>query len=200
MCEYFVSPQISLVHDNAIYSTTGPLDGSKFKLTLNTNISQDQSPNSQVDADIRNYILLGRRYSFATRFSGGKIWGDSLNVYQIDYYHDGVRGFNNLANEEVLIGQNKVLASMELRFPFVDDLNIVFPLTLYFRQIRGSAFVDVGSVWNESKDFKDNLKYGIGFGPRLNMGYFILNFDVAWQYRANSFSKPTYYFGLSEEF
>jgi len=198
--EYFVSPQISFVHDNAIYSSTGPLDGSKFKLMLNTNISQNQSPNSQIYADIRNYTLLGRRYSFATRFSGGKLWGDSLNVYQIDYYHDGVRGFNNLANEEVLIGQNKFLGSFELRFPFIDDLNIAFPLPLHFRQIRGSAFVDVGSVWNKADDFTENLKYGVGFGPRLNMGYFILKLDVAWQYKENSFSKPTYYFGLSEEF
>ncbi|MBT3168661.1 MAG: hypothetical protein HN952_07295 [Candidatus Cloacimonetes bacterium] len=198
--EYFVSPQINLVHDNAIYSSTGPLDGSKFKITLNTNISQYQSPNSQIYADIRNYTLLGRRYSFATRFSGGKIWGDSLNIYQIDYYHDGVRGFNNLANEEVLIGQNKLLGSFELRFPFVDDLNIAFPLPLHFRQIRGSAFVDVGSVWNENNEFTENLKYGVGFGPRLNVGYFILNFNVAWQYQENVFGKPTYYFGLSEEF
>ena len=80
-------------------------------------------------------------------------------------------------------------------------------MPLFFYQVRGSAFIDLGATWMEDEDlqlvengvFKDLLA-GVGFGPRLNMGYFVLKFDVAWNTDLSSFSKPSYYITLTPDF
>jgi len=41
---------------------------------------------------------------------------------------------------------------------------------------------------------------GYGFGPRLDLGYFVLSFDVTWLTDLETRSKPTFYIGLSEDF
>ena len=94
-----------------------------------------------------------------------------------------------------------------MRFPFIDNLQISFPLPIFFYNIRGSAFVDLGSVWetdNEFKPFDDyklnDLKMGLGFGPRLNLGYFVLKFDIAWNTNLETAGKPVYYFSLMPDF
>jgi outer membrane translocation and assembly module TamA len=85
-------------------------------------------------------------------------------------------------------------------------LDISFPLPLQFRNIRGSVFVDAGAVWQNSnldlyKDEQLNdLKLGFGFGPRFNMGYFVLKLDIAWNSNLNRTSKPTVYFSLLPDF
>ena len=70
-----------------------------------------------------------------------------------------------------------------------------------------SLFVKRVLIQNDNKDLmlvKDNilndLKVGMGFGPRLNLGYFILKFDVAWSTDLETFSRPVYYISLMEDF
>jgi outer membrane translocation and assembly module TamA len=72
--------------------------------------------------------------------------------------------------------------------------------------VRGSMFMDLGAVWDndditlsERGTLKD-LKCGIGFGPRLNFGYFVIKLDVAWETDTENFSRPSYYFTLSPDF
>jgi outer membrane protein assembly factor BamA len=132
---------------------------------------------------------------------GGTIIGDTNQRFELDYFN-GVRGF-----DKQIEGTRKFLTSFELRYPFIDNLKLTFPLPLYFQQIRGSIFVDMGSVWDEDKKLKfyendrlKDLKLGFGFGPRLNMGYFILKFDIAWHTDLYDFSKPSYYISLAPDF
>ena len=71
----------------------------------------------------------------------------------------------------------------------------------------GVIFCDIGSVWNNTKlyqamqnDKLKELKLGYGFGPRLNIGYFILKLDWAWHTDLSKISKPYLYFSLEAEF
>ncbi|MDD3523614.1 MAG: BamA/TamA family outer membrane protein, partial [Candidatus Cloacimonetes bacterium] len=103
--------------------------------------------------------------------------------------------------------RKKLLASVELRFPMLDYLAMAFPLPLTLGNIRGSAYVDAGAVWDRDKHFRgtnngllEDIKMGYGFGPRLNIGYFVLKLDVAWQTDLSRISKPQVYLSLTEDF
>lgn len=202
--ENVYAPQFTLVHDNAIYGGVGPIAGWRAALLANRNFSNKDNF-SVVFADFRSYNFFAKRYSVALRATGGTIIGDTNERFQMDYFN-GVRGFN-YDNDEDLLGKRKFLTSFELRYPFIDNLALSFPLPLVFYQVRGSAFLDLGAIWTEDDNLKlygqgklQDLMMGIGFGPRLNMGYFILKFDIAWQTDLSSFSKPSYYFTLTPDF
>lgn len=200
--EKVYAPQITLVHDNTLYGSTGPLGGWRSAVLANRSFSTEDSY-SVVYGDWRSYSLFAKRYSIALRAAGGAIIGETNQRFDMNYFN-GVRGFEYDEDEDIL-GKQKAVGSFELRFPFIDHLNFAFPLPLYLYQIRGSAFLDLGAIWTddlrltEAGSLKD-LMAGIGFGPRLNMGYFVLKFDVAWQTDLESFSKPSYYFTLTPDF
>ena len=199
--ELIYSPQINFVHDNSLYGSVGPVSGWRWSLILNQSFSDKKKSYSVGIMDFRKYMFFAKRYSLAFRLLTGGIIGETDQKFEMNYY-SGVRGY-----DEDPEGKKKVVTSMELRFPFVDHFKIAFPLPLYFHNIRGSAFLDAGSIWDDNKDLmlvKDNilndLKVGMGFGPRLNLGYFILKFDVAWSTDLETFSKPVYYISLMEDF
>ena len=69
------------------------------------------------------------------------------------------------------------------------DMNIEYRTRLFWK-LNGAAFIDAGNVWTlrqyESqpggqfslKDLPSQIAVGYGLGIRLNMGYFILRFDL----------------------
>ncbi len=200
--KHIISPQVTLVHDNAIFGAVGPISGWRGVFLANRSLAGKESY-SVFYGDVRSYNFFAKRYSLALRAAGGTILGNTDRRFEMSYF-DGVRGFEYDENED-LLGKKKLFGSVELRFPFVDRLNFAFPLPLSLYQIRGSGFIDLGAIWTdnlrlaESGSLKD-LMAGIGFGPRLNMGYFVLKFDVAWQTDLESFSKPSYYLTLTPDF
>ncbi|MFO7895401.1 MAG: BamA/TamA family outer membrane protein [Candidatus Cloacimonadales bacterium] len=198
--ENIIAPQLSLNFDNAIYGATGPISGWKSAILLRYNYS-NLKENTLLYSDIRRYLFFNKRYALAGRLLGGKIFGETDTRFDLDYYN-GVRGYYDEENQ----GRNKFVASAELRFPFLDNITMAFPLPIFLNNIRGSAFIDAGAVWDDSeldlyeKGEFDDLKIGVGFGPRINLGYFVLKLDVAWQLKMNNSSKPSYYLSLSPDF
>ena len=69
------------------------------------------------------------------------------------------------------------------------DLNAEYRTHLFWK-FDGAAFIDAGNIWTlreydvqpggkfSLKDFPSQLAVGYGLGVRLNMGYFILRFDL----------------------
>ncbi len=60
-------------------------------------------------------------------------------------------------------------------------------------------------MWDQNKHFRgvndgllEDIQLGYGFGPRLNVGYFVLKLDVAWLTNLSRISKPQVYLSLSE--
>ncbi|MCF7918583.1 MAG: BamA/TamA family outer membrane protein [Candidatus Cloacimonetes bacterium] len=199
--DYLVAPKLSIVHDNTLYGYVGPIAGGKQYLSLQHSFSTKKDYN-MIYADLRNYKFFAKRYSWANRLIAAWTDSDEFTGFELTGFN-GVRGFN----DNDLDGKRKFLFSTELRYPLIDNLTLAFPFPIRMSGVRGSVFIDLGAVWDEEKDFvfwnyaqlKD-ARMGIGFGPRFNLGFFILKFDIAWQTDLVNSSKPNYYFWLMEDF
>lgn len=200
------APQLSVVHDNTIYGSTGPMSGWRFMLQINRHFSKLWQDYSVAYTDIRSYKFFAKRYCFASRLITGAVLGDrDKHEFQMTYYN-GVRGYDADSDTDEDEGSRIAVTNLELRFPFIDELNIAFPLPLMLYDVRGSMFMDLGAVWDgDDLELTRNnrlhdLKCGVGLGPRLNFGYFVIKLDVAWETDGSAFSKPRYYFTLSPDF
>ncbi len=198
-------PQLTLVHDNTIYGNVGPIDGWRMILLSNLNLSSKEKYYSQLFGDFRDYFYFPGKYVFAMKFTAGTLWKDYPYGFVLDDIND-LRGYTKQSDiEEDLIGKHKFTGTFEFRFPFVEQLKFTFPLPMMFYNIRGSAFTDFGTVWDDKLTLTQNgvlkdLKLTFGFGPRVNLGYFVLKMDTAWETDLDKVSKPHFYFSLSENF
>ncbi len=200
-------PTLSIVHDNSLYGPTGPLMGWRGVYTLQADIGTKEEESITNYFDIRGYKFFNKRYAVAGRVLGGFSRGKGAYEFELDSFQ-GVRGYYD--NEPGR--KNKLMTSLELRFPFLDYMDIAFPLPVVLGNIRGAVFTDVGVIWGENaydEDYsfdaiKDNrledIKMGFGFGPRFSLGYLVLKFDFAWDTDLVDYGKPTYFFSIYEEF
>ncbi|RMF08103.1 MAG: hypothetical protein D6762_06310 [Candidatus Neomarinimicrobiota bacterium] len=115
------------------------------------------------------------------------------------------------------VGTNVALANFEIRFPFINYLAFGFPLKVIFGNIRGHAFLDVGAAWDSGKEFTSSTAFqskygdtvpanstpfiaGFGLGMKINLGYFLLRIDSAWEKSPDGrYSRPQYYFSLGPD-
>ena len=102
------------------------------------------------------------------------------------------------------------MINAEFRFPLIDYFIMRFPLAIALQQVKGVAFADIGAAWNGS-DFKggtssngghlQDIKMGFGFGMRLNLGFLLLRYDLAWNTDFQDVSAhPTSYFSFGADF
>ncbi len=112
-------------------------------------------------------------------------------------------------------GNATTLFNIEVRFPFINYLALGFPLKMIFGNIRGHAFVDIGAAWNDFNEFSSKswpMRYetGIsnnyspwvttfGIGTKINLGYFLLKIETAWDKNLNGYSRPQWYFSLGPD-
>ena len=120
-------------------------------------------------------------------------------------------------------GNNASLFNLEIRFPFINYLALGFPLKILFGNIKGHAFMDIGAAWDETREFDKATRYGennsrwpgrygddisgefspwittIGLGTKINLGYFLLRIETAWDKNTNGYSKPQWYFSLGPD-
>ena len=113
------------------------------------------------------------------------------------------------------IGTQTALFNFEVRFPFINYLALGFPLKVVLGNIRGHAFMDMGAAWDDFDEFSNNQwpnKYGLnnlgdyspwvvtaGLGVKINLGYFLLRIESAWDKNPNGYSKPQWYFSLGPD-
>ncbi len=169
-----LSNSISFIHDNSLWGPSGPLDGSRFFLTLayTTDIQYSNVTYYSVLADYRYYFRLSKRMAYAAR----------LNVYYNEgkearrYFMGGswdLRGFDRWS----IRGKKLWLTSHELRFPFIDELAVRFPFGIInFGSFRGALFFDAGNAWDDA--YHETLG-SIGGGVRWNIGgVLVLRYDI----------------------
>ncbi len=195
------SPGLSIVHDNTIYGSTGPMVGWRAYYNIRKSFAGENMDFLTNYLDLRSYNLFSRRYAWANRLIAGISTGGNPQRFNLGGYY-GVRAYDG-----DLSGEKKVMLNSELRFPFFDNLAMAFPLPITLSGLRGAFFTDLGGVWDENSKFRGmqngrlkDLKLGYGFGPRLNLGYFVLKFDVTWLTDLSRISKPSYYLSLTEDF
>jgi hypothetical protein len=229
--EDIVSLQSGVVFDNALWGSVGPRVGSRFSFVVEYAPSISGSANySTVLVDLRNYLWVSRRVTFATRLAGGTSWGpDAQNFFlggamphrllwgeveTIDEllgfytnYGDMLRGYDYAS----IRGRRYGIFSAELRVPFVNTLALDAPLPLTFRNGRGVLFFDLGCAFDDISSFHgastaggfhlDDLKMGLGIGYRFNLGYLLLKHDIAWRTDLHGIShKPEQNVTIGAEF
>ena len=169
------SLQISYIKDTSIWDPTGPIDGTRFNITLAQSIDLGNIRyfNSGYNFDFRKYFRLGRATAFATRL----MYLHSEGKDPQRYYLGGswsLRGYPR----RYFYGRNLTLSNNELRFPLVNDLLIGLPFgNMRFQSIRGAIFFDAGDAWENKFE---RLNGSLGFGIRVALGYItVLRFDFA---------------------
>jgi outer membrane protein assembly factor BamA len=168
-----LSNSLSFTHDNSLWGPSGPIDGSRFNITLayTSDIEYSHANYYSIIFDYRWYVRLGLRSAYASRYWLFYNDGEEARRFFMGGSWD-LRGYPRWS----LRGKKLWLTSHELRFPFLDQLRFGFPFGgVSFVGIRGALFFDAGSTWDNT--YIETLG-SLGFGLRLNLGgYLVLRYD-----------------------
>ena len=88
-------------------------------------------------------------------------------------------------------GNHYTALNAEFRFPFIEYLSVKWPISMVIGNVRGELFSDWVKTWDAQQSeglslsealFKDqnNSYWGTGFGMRMNLGIFVLRYDMAF--------------------
>ncbi len=166
---------VDLVHDNALWENTGPVNGSRSQLSVQYSPPTALSDLSYttVSADYRKYHRFLNRYNFFTRFSGGASFGRDPRMFfmggdegwlnaRVKWIDPGVEQSKDIYFAQTVFplrgyrwdnffGPYYFLNNFEFRFPFIDYLVLGWPLQFGIGNIGGVLFADVGSAWGKYK-------------------------------------------------
>ncbi|MEA1881864.1 MAG: peptidase MA family metallohydrolase [Candidatus Marinimicrobia bacterium] len=171
---FLVSNFISVVHDNTLWFTNGPIDGWRTRITFGPTFDFQRAKfhNYTILFDTRFYYRQNTSLTLAHRTL---VWfNDGSDIRR--YYIGGSWGLRGYGFHEVY-GRKAFMINNELRFPFANSLALNFrSLTIALAPVRGAFFLDVGNAW----DYKYPGTLGsIGFGLRGSlMGSFVLRIDM----------------------
>ncbi len=231
--------QSAFVHDNILWGFTGPVNGNRWRIDVSLSPAlMDYNDFSflTVGADIRKYFNLWKKYSFALRLSTGfsqaiangenpvkfKLGGDNNWLFSPSVKVDNTSGAiddtyfsNSIAPLRGTIyneysGTKYLLHNFEFRYPFIRNIDIVWPIPIRLRYIKGALFYDIGSAWDNTKKWHpfttsngwiklDDLVAGIGVGMRMNLGIAVIRLDRAWKTNLENISSSTTYLSLGAE-
>ncbi len=176
-----LSNSLSYTHDNSLWGPTGPLDGSRFNLSL-AYTSDVQSSNVNyysIILDYRRYFRIATRSAFAVRAWLFYNDGEEARRFFMGGSWD-LRGYDRFS----IRGKKLWLISNELRFPFLDALGLRFPFGgMTFTGLRGALFFDAGNAWD---DVYNGTLGSIGAGIRLNLaGVIVFRYDFGKRIESN---------------
>ncbi len=123
--------------------------------------------------------------------------------YQLDNsYIDYLSNYEDLYFSEYVVpvrgapyfaytGNHYTAFNAEFRFPFIEYLSVKWPINMVIGNVRGELFTDWVKTWNaeqiEGRTFyetvfsgQNNSYWGTGFGMRMNLGIFVLRYDMAF--------------------
>ena len=202
------SPAVSLISDNALWGYYGPVNGHRTNLTYAPALPWFENALSyqSLMLDSRSYWNLTHGYTFATRWLGIASAGRDPQVFRVGGFST-LRGYSDFD----LLGSRVVIASAEVRFPFIQQLGVVGPLPLGFFNLRGAAFFDAGIIWPSDERLRweplrtavlpeNGYAVGFGTGVRSALSFMLLKLDVAWGTDLTDVSKPRWYFSIGPEF
>ncbi len=182
--------------------------------------------------DARKYFHIGYDYSFAFRVSGATSWGENPQQFflggvsnwinrrfQGGYIRDNIDEiyFSSFAtplrgsNYYDRFGSTYFLSNNEFRFPLIRQMLLGWPLPMFFYNIRGAVFCDIGAAWDNmefsgitttanNETVFDDIAMGYGWGARFDLGIFLVKWDMAWKHELYRVHKPTYFVSLGTDF
>lgn len=180
---YFAAPSVALVADNALYGMTGPINGGRSRYSAEYALGDVSY--ATLTMDWRRYTNIARRYSFAQRLIAGTSFGRDPRIFRFG----GAFTFRG-TDYGALRGTNVLIGNLEFRFPLIEQLRFGWPRSLSLGGINGVAFLDGASSWFDSEPrffsgaggfHSQDLRLAYGLGARMNLGYFMLRYDVGWR-------------------
>ncbi len=227
-------PSLQWTFDNTLWGLTGPLNGmrAQAKAMISPPLSIIDAPFISFDADFRKYFHFAKKFVWATKGSfgaanplgtathsarryllgGNENWLNfrangkeyDANASNLVYSEFVVpfRGWNYLD----ITGTRFAVVNTEFRFPFIKEINVVWPFDFSIQYINGSLFADAGNAWDPSVSpstfsLPNKIYGGVGFGMSINLGIFVLRYDHAWPTDFTTFAgKPVTYFSLGGQF
>jgi Tol biopolymer transport system component len=203
---HLIEPTISYTHDNSFYSYFGPIDGSRYTISVSRGFGIDDRgvSRSSLYVDYRRYKKLYWRNSFAIRAAFAASEGEDPRTFFLGG-PSTLRGFDYLQ----LSGTRMALFSAEYRFPFLDALVFGWPGRWGLGNLTGQLFFDTGATWDDG-DFQPfekvhgiqsrDLLANFGVGTGFYFGYFLLNFQMAWQTNFREIGHSQFYFFIGPGF
>lgn len=193
----------ALVYDNTIYGPLGAIAGRRGRLEVQRATNDFQFTTAVLD--YRRYQNVLHRSVLALRVLSGGSFGRDAQVFQLG----GPYTFRGSDYGE-LLGTRFLITNLEYRYPLLPFL----PASADF--LSGVAFADAGAAWGlnvpglvkesfqpfatEGGFHLQDLQGALGVGARLNLGYFVLKYDVAWPTDLQNFNKPLKQFSLGVDF
>ena len=190
---WIVANYFSFIHDNSIWGISGPIDGSRFLITIGytSDVKYSNVSYTTLIADYRKYFRLSLQSTYALRIMGLRSSGKEAQRFYIGGSWT-LRGYPRF----VIWGNQSILWNNELRFPFINNIQVRFPGgTANFGGVKGALFFDVGNAWEDRFDWKKNgLKGSFGIGLRFRLaGYLVLRYDIGRRTDFHSISKENFY-------
>jgi len=186
----YVAPNAALVADNALYGSTGPINGGRSSYTVEHAFGDVSYTTAMMDW--RRYTNLHHSYAFAQRLIAGSSFGRDPRLFRFG----GAFTFRGVDYGD-LRGSNALLGNLEFRFPLIEQLRFGWPGRITLGGINGVIFLDAASAWQKGQTprfftheggfHSDDLLFAFGAGARVNLGYFILRYDFG---RATNFQRP----------
>ncbi len=193
----------ALVYDNTVYGPLGPISGRRSRLEVQRATNDFQFTTAVLD--YRRYRNVLHRSVLALRVLSAGSFGRDGQVFQIG----GPYTFRG-SDYGDLVGTRFLVTNLEYRYPLLPFL----PASTDF--LSGVAFADAAAAWGldvpglVKETFQpfstqggfhlQDLRGALGVGARLNLGYFVLKYDVAWPTDLKNFSKPLKQFSLGVDF
>ncbi|HXF59373.1 MAG TPA: hypothetical protein VN539_06090, partial [Candidatus Saccharimonadales bacterium] len=188
---FYVAPKVGLVADNALYGSTGPINGGRSSYTVEQAFGDVSY--TTVLMDWRRYTNIHHNYALAQRLIGGSSFGRDPKFFRFG----GAFTYRG-ADYGDLKGSNALLGNLEFRFPLIEQLRFGWPGRITLGGINGVLFLDAASAWQkgvkpqmfstEGGFHSEDLLFAWGAGARINLGYFILRYDFG---RGHNFQHPT---------
>ncbi|HEU4725069.1 MAG TPA: hypothetical protein VFU59_07200 [Candidatus Eisenbacteria bacterium] len=201
---FYVAPYVAMVADNALYGSTGPINGGRSRYSLE-HAEGDITYTTGI-LDWRRYTNIRHRYALAQRVIVGGSVGRDPQLFRFG----GPFTFRGVDYGD-LRGTRLLVANLEFRFPLIEQLGLGWPLPLFLGGINGVFFVEGASAWDEDHDPKffssvgglhtENFRLAFGAGARVNLGYFILRYDFGREHRLEGgLGKPQHFVSFGADF
>jgi hypothetical protein len=191
---WIASNYLSFVRDNSLWIESGPIDGGRIALTagVSSDFSNGRFDSFLLSADLRKYLRIGRRVSYATRLVGFYSSGDRPRRINIG----GTMALRGYPNFGYIVGSQAWMANSELRFPILSSLTLGFPFGDFrLPEFQGALFFDAGRAWFREPATRPMIgSYGLGVRLAL-FPLAVLRLDVGRRFSDGGFGS----YGLSSD-
>lgn len=201
---FYVAPYVAMVADNALYGSTGPINGGRSRYSVEHALGEITYTTGLLDW--RRYTNIRHRFALAQRVIAGASVGRDPQLFRFG----GPYTFRGVDYGD-LIGTRLLVANLEFRFPLIEQLGLGWPLPLNLGGINGVLFVEAASTWEEGRDPKffsskgglhtQDARLAFGAGARVNLGYFILRYDFGREHRLEGgIGEPQHFVSFGADF